>query len=374
MEFKIIASDGKTSARRGRLELLHGAVDTPCFMPVGTQAAVKAMTPEELESLGAQIILSNTYHLNIRPGVDVIAEAGGLHRFMGWSKPILTDSGGYQVFSLCDLREIDREGVTFRDHLDGSLRRLSPEESIRIQRELGADIIMAFDDCPPYPSDYDYACQSLELTLQWARTCRQSHLDGDQTLFGIVQGSVFEDLRLRSVEELENIGFQGYAIGGLSLGESKSLMFEFAQYTASLLPEEKPRYLMGSGTPEEIVSQIAFGVDMFDCTVPTRYGRNGTVFTPDGKMVVRNAAFKRDHRPLVEGCGCYACRRFTRAYIRHLYNTKEILGARLGSLHNLYFYFNLMAEARAAISEERFGIFQRDFLERYRGEKEATAI
>jgi len=366
MRFAIIAEDKNTAARVGRLKLPHGEVETPCFMPVGTQGTVKTITPEELKSLGAQIVLSNTYHLGLRPGIEIVKRAGGLHRFMHWDGPMLTDSGGYQVFSLADLRKISQEGVTFSDHIEGSLHHLTPEKSIEIQQGLGADIIMAFDECPPYPSEYDYACNSLELTLQWARKCRQSHTDGEQTLFGIVQGSVFKDLRLKSVDELEKIGFAGYGIGGLSVGEPKLLMFEVAEYTASLLPSEKPRYLMGTGTPDDIVRQIAFGVDMFDCSVPTRYGRNGSVFTRRGKMVVRNAVYKDDHRPLDEECGCYACRNFSRAYIRHLFNTGEILGMRLGTLHNLYFYLSLMKEARRAISEGRYDAFAKKFLEQFR--------
>ncbi len=367
MEFKVVGKDKETAARTGLLRLPHGEVETPCFMAVGTQATVKAMTPEELTAAGAQMILANTYHLGLRPGIEIVAAAGGLHRFMGWEGPILTDSGGYQVFSLCDLRKIEPEGVTFRDHLEGSTHFLSPAESVRIQQALGADIIMAFDDCPPYPSDHDSACKSLELTLQWARTCRDSHRDGNQTLFGIVQGSVWRDLRRRSIEELEQIGFSGYGIGGLSVGEPRQLMYETAEYTASLLPENKPRYLMGSGTPEEILVQVGFGIDMFDCTVPTRYARNGTVFTPGGKMVVRNGVYRADFRPLVEGCACYACRRFTRAYIRHLFNTREILGARLATTHNLFFYFDLMKRAREAIAAGSFAEYQRAFLDRWRG-------
>ena len=365
MIFSVIRKDKNTSARLGKLALAHGEVDTPCFMPVGTQAAVKATTPEELEGLGAQIILGNTYHLGLRPGIEIIKNAGGLHKFMHWDRPILTDSGGYQVFSLADLRKISKEGVTFRDHIEGTLHTLTPEKSIRIQQALGADIIMAFDECPPYPSPYDYTCQSLELTLQWALQSRKSHADGRQVLFGIVQGSVFKDLRQKSVEELEEIGFAGYGIGGLSVGEPKDLMFEMAEYTAGLLPADKPRYLMGTGTPEDLVTQVAYGVDMFDCTVPTRYGRNGTVFTPFGKLVVRNAQYKNDHRPIDEECGCYACRHYTRAYIRHLFNTGEILGNRLGTLHNLYFYQDFMRKAREAIGEGVYGKFRKEFLSRF---------
>ena len=371
MEFKVLQKDTDTNARVGKLVLAHGEVDTPCFMPVGTQGAVKTITPEELKSLGAQIILGNTYHLGLRPGIEIIERAGGLHAFMHWDRPILTDSGGYQVFSLADLRKISKEGVTFRDHIEGTLHTLTPEKSIRIQQALGADIIMAFDECPPYPSPYDYTCQSLELTLQWALQSRESHADGRQVLFGIVQGSVFKDLRQKSVEGLEEIGFAGYGIGGLSVGEPKDLMFEMAEYTAGLLPADKPRYLMGTGTPVDLVTQVAYGVDMFDCTVPTRYGRNGTVFTPYGKLVVRNAEFKNDHRPIDEECGCYACRHYTRAYIRHLFNTGEILGNRLGTLHNLYFYQELIRRARQAIREGRYDKYQEEFFSRFGRNSEA---
>jgi len=366
VKFTVTDRDGSTAARLGRLELDHGSVRTPCFMPVGTQGTVKGMTPEELEEVGAEIILGNTYHLWLRPGVDVIAAAGGLHRMMNWSRPILTDSGGYQVFSLSDLRTISREkGVSFRDHISGSLHHLSPEDSIRIQQVLGSDVVMAFDECPPYPSEHEYACASLEMTLEWALRCRRVHDDGRQVLFGIIQGGVYEDLRKRSVEEMEGIGFAGYGIGGLSVGEPKVLMYEVAEMTAGLLPGGKPRYLMGSGTPDDIVAQLAFGIDMFDCTVPTRYGRNGTVFTRRGKLTVRNAAFKNDHRPLEEDCDCYVCRNYTRAYLRHLFNAGEILGSRLGTWHNLHFYQRLMGEARAAIAAGRYGEFSRKFREEF---------
>ncbi|MDP8236679.1 MAG: tRNA guanosine(34) transglycosylase Tgt [Candidatus Erginobacter occultus] len=366
MKFTVLNQDSGTAARTGRLELAHGVVDTPCFMPVGTQATVKSVTPEELEEVGAQMILANTYHLGLRPGIEIVKNAGGLHSFMHWDRPILTDSGGYQVFSLADLREITEEGVVFRDHIAGSLHTLTPAKSIEIQQALGADVIMAFDECPPYPSDRDYTCQSLDLTLQWAARSRKSHTDGRQVLFGIVQGGLHRDLRKKSVEGLEEIGFAGYGIGGLSVGEPREIMYELAEYTAGLLPAEKPRYLMGTGTPDELVSQIAFGVDMFDCTVPTRYGRNGSVFTEKGKMVVRNAGFKDDHRPLEEGCGCYACRNYTRAYIRHLFNTGEILAHRLATIHNLFFYQELMRNARRAIEEGNYSAFEKKFLEGFK--------
>ncbi len=366
MKFTVLKKDAATAARLGKLELAHGSVDTPCFMPVGTQATVKTVTPEELQEVGAQMILANTYHLGLRPGIEIVKNAGGLHSFMHWDRPILTDSGGYQVFSLADLREISKEGVVFRDHIAGSLHTLTPAKSIEIQQVLGADVIMAFDECPSYPSDRDYTCQSVELTLQWAAQSRKSHSDGRQVLFGIVQGGIYRDLRKKSLEGLEEIGFAGYGIGGLSVGEPREVMYELAEYTAGLLPAEKPRYLMGTGAPDELAVQIAFGVDMFDCTVPTRYGRNGSVFTGKGKLVVRNAGFKDDHRPLEEGCGCYACRHYSRAYIRHLFNTGEILGHRLATIHNLYFYQELMRKARRAIEGGSYGKFQKEFLDSFR--------
>lgn len=365
MQFTVLKKDSTTAARTGKLSLAHGEVDTPCFMPVGTLGTVKTVTPEELDEIGAQIILANTYHLGLRPGIEIVKNAGGLHSFMHWDRPILTDSGGYQVFSLADLREISKEGVVFRDHIEGSLHTLTPAKSIEIQQALGADIIMAFDECPPYPSARDYTCQSLDLTLQWALQSRKSHTDGRQVLFGIVQGGLWRDLRAKSVEGLEEIGFAGYGIGGLSVGEPKEIMFEMAEFTAGLLPKEKPRYLMGTGAPDELVIQAGFGVDMFDCTVPTRYGRNGSVFTRKGKLVVRNAGYKDDHRPLEEGCGCYACRHYTRAYIRHLFNTGEILGHRLATIHNLYFYQELMRAGRRAIEKGNYGKFQKEFLEAF---------
>jgi len=372
MKFTVLKNDPATAARTGRLELAHGVVETPCFMPVGTLGTVKSVTPEELQEAGAQMILANTYHLGLRPGIEIVKNAGGLHSFMHWDRPILTDSGGYQVFSLADLREISREGVVFRDHIAGSLHTLTPEKSIRIQQALGADVIMAFDECPPYPSGRDYTCQSVDLTLQWAAQSRKSHTDGRQVLFGIVQGGIYRDLRKKSLEGLQEIGFSGYGIGGLSVGEPREIMYELAEYTAGLLPAEKPRYLMGTGAPDELVTQIAFGVDMFDCTIPTRYGRNGSVFTGEGKLVVRNAGYKDDHRPLEEGCGCFACRHYTRAYIRHLFNTGEILAHRLATIHNLYFYQELMRKARRAIEEGNYRKFQKDFLIGFQSGSEAS--
>lgn len=339
------------------METPHGIIQTPVFMPVGTQATVKTMSPDELLDLGVEILLSNTYHLFLRPGPELVAEAGGLHRFMGWPRAILTDSGGYQVFSLADRRRITEEGVLFRSHLDGSQRFLGPEEAVRIQSLLGADIIMAFDECPPYPAEREYVKQSLERTARWADRCRKAHHRPDQALFGIVQGGTYPDLRRLSVELTTELDFPGYAVGGLSVGEPKELMYEILEETVPLLPRDKPRYLMGVGSPDALLAGVARGIDMFDCVLPTRIARNGTVFTKEGRIIVRDAAHARDFRPLDEGCNCYACRNFTRAYIRHLFKAGEILGLRLATIHNLHFLLDLMAEIRAHLLAGDFGEF-----------------
>jgi queuine tRNA-ribosyltransferase len=363
---ELIAKDPNSRARRGRLHTPHGTIETPVFMPVGTQATVKTLNPEEVAALGAQIILSNTYHLYLRPGHDLVREAGGLHRFMNWQGAILTDSGGFQVFSLSDLRKITEEGVHFRSHIDGSAHFLSPEKAIEIENALGADIIMAFDECTPWPCEYQYAKQSLERTTRWAKRCKEAHQrPHDQALFGIVQGSTFADLRRQSAEEIVALDFPGYAIGGLSVGEPKELMAEMLDVTVPLLPEEKPRYLMGVGSPEDLVEGVWRGVDMFDCVLPTRIARHGTVFVPDGKMTVRNAEFARDFRPIQEGCDCYACRHYSRAYIRHLLKAEEMLGLRLCSIHNLRFLVRLMEEIRASLEQGSFAEYRRAFLERW---------
>jgi queuine tRNA-ribosyltransferase len=334
-------------------------------MPVGTQATVKTMTPEELKDIGARIILSNTYHLYLRPGHKVVEEAGGLHKFMHWDGSILTDSGGYQVFSLGELREIREEGVTFRSHIDGSLHFIGPETSIEIQNALGADIIMAFDECIPYPANYEYVKNSVERTTRWAQRCQKAHKNPNQTLFGIVQGGLYRDLRVKSAKDLTSMDFKGYAVGGLSVGESKEEMYKVLDYTVPILPEEKPRYLMGVGSPDAIFEGVMRGIDMFDCVLPTRIARNGTIFTKNGKLVIRNAAYARDYSPPDPKCDCYVCRNYTRAYIRHLINAKEVLGIRLTTIHNLYFLLNLMKEIRKAIEgdylielkEEFFSMF-----------------
>jgi len=341
-------------------------IETPVFMPVGTQATVKTLNPEEVWDLGARIILSNTYHLYLRPGHDLVREAGGLHRFMNWNGAILTDSGGFQIFSLADLRKITEEGVHFRSHIDGSAHFLTPEKVMEIENALGADIIMALDECTPWPCDYEYALRSLERTTRWAARCKAAHARPDsQALFGIVQGSTYADLRRRSAEEIVALDFPGYAVGGLSVGEPKELMHEMLEVQVPLLPADKPRYLMGVGSPEDLVEGVWRGIDMFDCVLPTRIARHGTVFLPDGKLTVRNAEFARDFEPIQEGCDCYACRNFSRAYIRHLFKAEEMLGLRLCSIHNLRFLVRLMEEIRAAIEQGRFAQYRREFLTRW---------
>jgi len=343
-------------------------INTPVFMPVGTGATVKAMTPEELVGLGAEIILSNTYHLYLRPGVDIVKEAGGLHQFMHWERPILTDSGGYQVFSLGALRKITDEGVKFQSHIDGSYHFLTPEKVIQTQVALGSDIIMPLDECVSYPCGYEEAKKAVERTTDWAiRSKNQLSAVSYQlsALFGIVQGSVYKDLRFKSLEELVELDFPGYAIGGLSVNEPKPLIYEVLEYTAPALPKDKPRYLMGLGPPEDLLYAIEQGCDMFDCVIPTRHARTGQVFTHKGPLVVRNAPRARDYTPLDPECGCYTCRNYSRAYIRHLIKTGEILGARLNTCHNLYFMIDLMRKAREAILENRYLEFKREFLQKY---------
>jgi queuine tRNA-ribosyltransferase len=355
------------------LETLHGRTLTPVFMPVGTQATVKAMTPEEVRALGGDIILSNAYHLYLRPGPGLIQRAGGLHRFMGWNGPILTDSGGFQVFSLAALRRIEEEGVTFRSHLDGAEHFLSPERVMLIQETLGADIAMAFDECTPYPCAYERAHTAVERTTRWAQRCLKTHNRSDQVLFAVIQGSVYRELRQQSTKELVALNFDGYGIGGLSVGEPKEEMYAVLDYTVPLLPPDKPRYLMGVGSPDYLLEGVERGIDLFDCVLPTRLARNGTVFTSRGKLVVRNAECADDLFPLDPECECYACRRFTRAYIRHLIKANEILGIRLTTMHNLYFIFNLMKNIRSAIRLGRLKAFKEDFLKKFSlGERELS--
>lgn len=359
--FKLIKTDKNSRARLGIMSTPHGEVNTPIFMPVGTQATVKTMSPDELKGIGAEIILSNTYHLYLRPGHELIERLGGLHRFMGWDRPILTDSGGFQVFSHSQLRKITEEGVKFQSHLDGSYHFLTPESATGIQGSLGADIIMCFDECAPYPSSYDYLKQSMEMTLRWAKRCKDAKTRDDQALFGIIQGGMHRDLRLESTNGLLDIGFDGYAIGGLSVGETKPLMYEVVDYTAEAMPADRPRYLMGVGTPEDLVEGVKLGVDMFDCVMPTRNARTGTLFTSFGKINIKNAKYAEDESPVDPECGCYTCRNFTRAYLRHLYHAGEILAMRLNTLHNLYYYLNLMKDIRAAVNEDRFLEFRGAF-------------
>jgi queuine tRNA-ribosyltransferase len=365
--FELLKKDPSSAARRGRLQTPHGTIETPVFMPVGTQATVKTLNPEEVRDLGAEILLSNTYHLYLRPGHDLVAEAGGLHRFMNWNRAILTDSGGFQVFSLSELRKITEEGVKFRSHIDGSAHFLSPERAIEIQNALGADIIMAFDECTPFPCEWAYAKDSLERTTRWAKRCKEAHArPDDQALFGIIQGGTFADLRRQSAEQIVPIDFPGYAIGGLSVGEPKDLMAEMLEVTVPLMPEHKPRYLMGVGSPEDLVEGVWRGIDMFDCVLPTRIARHGTVLLPEGKLTVRNAAFARDFSPIQDGCDCYTCRHYSRAYIRHLLKAEEMLGMRLCSIHNLRFLVRQMEEVRAALEAGRFAEYRRAFLNRWR--------
>jgi queuine tRNA-ribosyltransferase len=359
-----------TGARAGILHTPHGDVPTPVFMPVGTLATVKAMSPEELKEIGAHIILSNTYHLYLRPGHELIREAGGLHTFMNWDRAILTDSGGFQVFSLGSLRKIKEEGVTFRSHIDGSEHFLSPEKVMEIQEALGSDIIMAFDECAPYPSERDYIKDSLARTTRWAQRCKESHSRKDQALFAIVQGGMYPDLRKESANQLVAMDFPGYAVGGLSVGEPPELMYEMLEATVPLLPADKPRYLMGVGTADYLINGVARGIDMFDCVFPTRIARNGTVMTRDGYMTVRNAPFAKDFRPLEEGCTCYTCRNYTRAYVRHLIKTNEILGFRLTTYHNLYVLVHFMARIRESIIDGTFPDVYKEFTVRFGREKE----
>jgi queuine tRNA-ribosyltransferase len=366
VRYELIKTCAQTGARLGRLHTPHGVIDTPVFMPVGTQATVKGMSPEELKTLGAQIILSNTYHLFVRPGHELIREAGGLHRFMNWDRAILTDSGGFQVFSLAANRKITEEGVEFRSHLNGDKLFLSPESATAVQNALGADIIMAFDECPPYPADYEYVKKSTERTSRWAERCLKAHArPHDQALFGIVQGGMFAELRRQSVQDLTSLDFPGYAIGGLSVGEPKALMYEMLEETVPLLPTGKPRYLMGVGSPDALIEGSMRGIDMFDCVLPTRIARNGTVMTSQGRLVVRNAKLANDFSPLDPECSCYACRNYSRAYIRHLIKADEMFGLRLTTLHNLRFLIELMRQVREAIREDRLRDFRDEFFEKY---------
>ena len=382
---ELLKNDPATKARRGRLTTRHGVIETPAFMPVGTQGSVKAVSPRELRELEAQIILGNTYHLFVRPGLDVIRQVGGLHRFMNWDGPILTDSGGYQIFSLAKLRKITEEGVQFQNHIDGSPAFISPEIAMEIQATLGSNIAMVLDECPPWPCEYDYAAKSLEMTHRWAKRCLEWKKENvqrptpnaqsrmEQMVFGIVQGATFEELRRASAQTLAAMDFDGYAIGGVSVGEPEPEMMSAVEWSEPFLPENKPRYAMGLGTPPQLIELIARGMDMFDCVLPTRLARNGTAFTAAGTMNFKNAEFTSQTGPLEEGCTCEACRGYSRAYIRHLIKAEEILGLRLLSIHNLHFYLDLMKRARAAIEDGSFAEFHKRFVGGYRTRDELAS-
>ena len=394
--FELLTQDQHSRARRGRLKTAHGVIDTPAFMPIGTQGTVKAVTPRELRELHAQIILGNTYHLFVRPGLDVINHFGGLHNFMSWDGPILTDSGGYQIFSLAKLRKITEDGVEFQNHIDGARAFISAEIAMEIQAALGSDIAMVLDECIPYPCDYEYAAQSAEMTTRWARRCKRwkkenarrstpnaqhrteeasvSQLStlNSQLLFGIIQGGTFEDLRKQNAQAIVEFDFDGYAIGGVSVGEPEEEMMRAVESAEPFLPADRPRYAMGLGTPPQLLEMIAHGVDMFDCVLPTRLARNGTAFTAAGTLNLKNAEFALDKKPIEENCACHACREFTRGYIRHLIKAEEILGLRLITLHNLHFYLNLMSRARAEIERETFGRFRKEFVGEYKTREAIT--
>jgi queuine tRNA-ribosyltransferase len=359
--FKMHIRSSECAARCGEVKTLHGTFQTPIFMPVGTQATVKAVTPENLLDLGAEIILANTYHLFLRPGHELVRELGGLHRFMNWDRPILTDSGGFQIFSLRELARITEKGASFRSHLDGSSLFLSPEDAVGVQEALGSDIMMCLDTCIPYPADKKETLEATELTTRWAARSRRAQNDTGQLLFGIVQGGMYPDLRSLAVEQLLEIGFDGYALGGLSVGEPEELMMEVTEHTAEILPQDYPIYLMGVGTPENLVESVYRGIDMFDCVMPTRNARNGMLFTSRGRVVIKNSRYSNDPRPPDENCGCYTCRNYSRAYLRHLYMAREILAYHLNTIHNLYYFVGLMRSMRRAIKNDSFLQFRKEF-------------
>ncbi len=369
--YTLIHNEKNTKARLGKVTTAHGEFDTPCFMPVGTQGTVKAVSPQELNELGAKIILSNAYHLFLRPGTETIKKAGGLHKFISWDKPILTDSGGYQIFSLALLRKIHQNGVEFQSHIDGMKHFLSPADVVQIQVDLGSDVIMPLDECVHYPCTKDHAEIAMKKTIDWAIQSKQAirqrvnPLGYKQFLFGIVQGATYEDLRKDCAKQLVDLDFDGYSIGGVSVGEPRNLIYNIVDFVVDLLPENKPRYLMGIGHPEDILEGVQEGVDMFDCVIPTRYGRNGTAFTSEGKLTIRNAPYAQDFLPLDGECSCYCCKNFSRAYLRHLFNTEEILGLRLVSMHNIHFFLELMRKTREAIAVDKFVEFKKEFLNKY---------
>ena len=366
VNFELIKEDGKTKARLGRLSTPHGVIKTPVFMPVGTGATVKAMKPENVASLGADIILSNTYHLYLRPGHEIVKEAGGLHKFMNWDGAILTDSGGFQVFSLGDMRKISEEGVEFRSHIDGSSHFFTPEKSMEVQEALGSDIIMAFDECTPYPADYKYTKDSMERTLRWLKRCKDAHTNIDQqSLFGIMQGGMYLDLRIESAKRTVDLDLPGYAIGGLSVGEPKEMMYEVLDGSMDYLPKDKSRYLMGVGSPDCLIEGVIRGIDMFDCVLPTRIARNGQAMTKYGKVNIKNAKYEKDFTALDSSCDCYVCKNYSKAYLRHLFKANEILSSMLLTEHNLYFLINMMEEIRLAIEEDRLMEYRNDFYSNY---------
>jgi len=369
--FTFIKKDKETKARLGELKTFHGKIQTPCFMPVGTQGTVKGLTPQDLINADAEIMLSNAYHLFLRPGMDIIRKAGGLHKFIGWDKPILTDSGGYQVFSLALLRKITDEGVSFQSHVDGMKHFLTPESVIDIEKDLGSDIVMPLDECVHYPCSRDHAQIAADRTIDWAKRSKKysdtipGFIEDKQLLFGIVQGATYDDLRRECTQRIVEVGFDGYAIGGVSVGEPQELIYNIANLVADILPQDKPRYMMGVGLPEDILQAVGSGVDMFDCVIPTRYGRNGTAFTSEGKIIIRNAVYIEDFSCLDAKCSCYTCKNFSRAYLRHLFNTNEMLGASLLSLHNVNFYLKLMRQIREAVKLDEFSEFRNKFLTDY---------
>ncbi|MCW6662361.1 tRNA guanosine(34) transglycosylase Tgt [Aerococcaceae bacterium NML190073] len=366
IRYELIKEEKHTGARLGILHTPHGSFETPIYMPVGTLATVKGLSPEELKDMGAEVVLSNTYHLWLRPGEDLVAEAGGLHKFMNWDKGILTDSGGFQVFSLSDMRKIEEEGVHFRNHISGEKLFLSPEKAIHIQNQLGADIMMSFDECPPFDQTYEYVKRSIDRTTRWAERGLKAHQrPHDQALFGIIQGAGYKDLRLQHAQDMISLDFPGYSIGGLSVGETKEEMNAVLDYLTPVMPKHKPRYLMGVGSPDSLLDGVIRGVDMFDCVLATRIARNGTCMTSHGRLVVKNAQYARDFRPIDEHCDCYTCRNYSRAYIRHLIKADEIFGLRLASIHNVHFLLNLMKDIRTHIKNDTLLEFRQDFFERY---------
>lgn len=366
-QYTLIKKDTHSAARLGKMTTAHGVVDTPAFMPVGTQATVKSLTPEQIRACGAQIILGNTYHLYLRPGHETIKKMGGLHTFMNWPGPILTDSGGFQVYSLGKLRKITDDGVIFQSHIDGSKHLLTPKKALEIQEALGSDIMMCLDECTPYPATYARTQKSLALTTQWAKLCKEAKTASSQALFGIVQGGTYLDLRRQAVEEILPLDFDGYALGGVSVGEPKEIMYAIAEAVTPLLPEDKPRYLMGVGTPQDIVYGVSCGIDMFDCVMPTRSARHGLLFTNSEKIVIKNARFREDDAPIDETCDCYTCRNFSRAYLRHLYIAGEILAMVLNTIHNVHYYMRLLEQIRAALENDSFTQFQNTFMKKEGG-------